>query len=175
MTPIQPTVPAVKDKSWVRSPVDSFVLAALEAKGLTPAKQADKRTLIRRALYDLTGLPPTPDEVQSFLADNSPQAFSRVVDRLLASPRYGERWGRHWLDVARYADSNGLDENLVYKNAFRYRDYVIAAFNKDKPYDQFLHEQLAGDLLPTNDPKNCDTSVDCDRIPEPRGEDARRR
>jgi hypothetical protein len=149
--PVQPAVPAVKDKSWVRSPIDSFVLAALEAKGLTPAKPADKRTLIRRASYDLTGLPPTPEEVQSFLADNSPKAFSRVVDRLLASPRYGERWGRHWLDVARYADSNGLDENLVYKNAFRYRDYVIAAFNKDKPFDQFLHEQLAGDLLPTDD------------------------
>lgn len=146
--PLSPAVPAVKNNSWVRSPVDAFVLAALEAKGLTPAKPADKRTLIRRASYDLIGLPPTPAEVQAFLADNSPEAFSRVVDRLLASPRYGERWGRHWLDVARYADSNGLDENLVYKNAFRYRDYAISAFNKDKPYNQFVQEQLAGDLLP---------------------------
>src|SRR6185369_95533 len=117
-------------------------------KGLDPAPPADKRTLIRRATFDLTGLPPTPDEVRAFLDDARPDAFARVVDRLLASPRYGERWGRHWLDVARYADSNGLDENLVYRHAYRYRDYVIQAFNKDKPYDLFLKEQLAGDLLP---------------------------
>jgi hypothetical protein len=140
--------PAVKTPGWVKTPLDAFILAALEKKGLTPARPADKRTLIRRAAFDLTGLPPTPDEVRAFLNDKSPDAFAKVVDRLLASPRYGERWGRHWLDVARYADSNGLDENLVYKNAFRYRDYVINAFNKDKPYDQFIHEQLAGDLLP---------------------------
>lgn len=146
--PNEPTIPSVSDTKWVRSPIDAFLLAALEAKGLRPAKPADKRTLIRRATYDLTGLPPTPEEVQLFLADTSSDAFATVVDRLLRSPRYGERWGRHWLDVARYADSNGLDENLVYKNAFRYRDYVIAAFNKDKPFDQFLQEQLAGDLLP---------------------------
>ncbi|MBL8216617.1 MAG: DUF1549 domain-containing protein [Bryobacterales bacterium] len=150
--PNDPAPPAVKNSAWVKSPIDRFILAGLEAKGLTPAKAADKRTLIRRATYDLTGLPPTPAEVRDFLADNSPEAFRKVVDRLLASPRYGERWGRHWLDVARYADSNGLDENLVYKNAFRYRDYVIAAFNKDKPYDLFVQEQIAGDLLPvTND------------------------
>src|SRR5207245_8428249 len=111
------------------------------------APPADRRTLIRRATFDLTGLPPTPEEIRAFLDDSSPDAFARVIDRLLASPRYGERWGRHWLDVARYADSNGLDENLVYRNAFRYRDYVIQAFNKDKPYDQFVREQLAGDLL----------------------------
>jgi hypothetical protein len=132
----------------VKTPIDAFILAALEKKGLQPVRPADKRTLIRRATYDLTGLPPTPAEVQAFLDDDSPAAFARVIDRLLASPRYGERWGRHWLDVARYADSNGLDENLVYKNAFRYRDYVIQAFNKDKPYDRFIQEQLAGDLLP---------------------------
>ncbi|MFN0103088.1 MAG: DUF1549 domain-containing protein [Bryobacteraceae bacterium] len=149
--PMEPPVPAVKNMAWVRSPIDAFILAALEAKGLTPAKAADRRTLIRRATYDLTGLPPTPTEVKAFLDDASPDAFAKLVDRLLASPRYGERWGRHWLDVARYADSNGLDENLVYKNAFRYRDYVIAAFNKDKPFDQFLTEQLAGDLLPAAD------------------------
>lgn len=149
--PRAPLPPMVKNAAWPRSPIDQFLLASLEAKGLSPAPPADKRTLLRRATYDLTGLPPTPAEVQSFLADNSPQAFTKVVDRLLASPRYGERWARHWLDVARYADSNGLDENLVYKNAFRYRDYVIAAFNKDKPYNQFLTEQLAGDLLPATD------------------------
>jgi mono/diheme cytochrome c family protein len=146
--PAEPTVPEVKNTSWVKSPIDAFVLAGLEAKDLKPAPPAGKRELLRRATFDLTGLPPTPEEVQAFLKDGEPQAFARVVDRLLASPRYGERWGRHWLDVARYADSNGLDENLVYKNAFRYRDYVIQAFNQDKPYDQFVREQLAGDLLP---------------------------
>ncbi|WP_051670785.1 DUF1553 domain-containing protein [Bryobacter aggregatus] len=146
--PTMPKTPELKNATWAKSPIDAFLLKSLEAKGLSPAPPADKRTLIRRATYDLIGLPPTPVEVQSFLADNSPQAYPNLIDRLLASPRYGERWGRHWLDVARYADSNGLDENLVYKNAFRYRDYVIAAFNKDKPYDQFLTEQLAGDLLP---------------------------
>jgi len=133
---------------WGKNPIDAFVMAKLQEKGLKPAASADKRTLIRRATYDLIGMPPTPEEVKAFLADDSPRAFENVVERLLASPRYGERWGRHWLDVARYADSNGLDENLVYKNAFRYRDYVIQAFNKDKPYDQFVQEQLAGDLLP---------------------------
>ena len=103
--------------------------------------------MLRRATLDLLGLPPTPNEVDTFLDDDSPAAFERAVDRLLASPRYGERWGRHWLDVARYADSNGLDENLSYANAFRYRDYVINAFNKDKPYARFIQEQIAGDLL----------------------------
>jgi hypothetical protein len=149
--PVKAAVPAVKNAAWVKSPIDAFVLAELEGKGLSPVAAADKRTLLRRATYDLTGLPPTPAEVDAFLADNTPQAYAKVVERLLASPRYGERWGRHWLDVARYADSNGLDENLVYKNAFRYRDYVIAAFNKDKPYDQFVKEQLAGDLVPASD------------------------
>lgn len=152
--PSEPAVPTVKNTAWAQSPIDAFVLSALEAKGLEPAKPADKRTLIRRASYDITGLPPSPDEVRAFLNDNSPNAYPKLVDRLLASPRYGERWGRHWLDVARYADSNGLDENLVYKNAFRYRDYVIAAFNKDKSYNEFVKEQLAGDLLaPTEDLK----------------------
>jgi hypothetical protein len=146
--PVQPATPEVRNRAWVKSPIDVFILAALEAKGLTPAKPADKRALLRRATFDLTGLPPTTSEIRDFLNDSSPDAFAKVVDRLLASPPYGERWGRHWLDVARYADSNGLDENLVYKNAFRYRDYVIATFNKDKPFDVFLMEQLAGDLLP---------------------------
>ena len=145
--PKDPKLPAVKDSAWVKSPIDAFVLAGLEAKNLKPAPAATKRELIRRATFDLIGLPPTPEEVKAFLADDRPDAFARVVDRLLASPRYGERWGRHWLDVARYADSNGLDENLVYRNAWRYRDYVINAFNKDKPYDEFVREQLAGDLM----------------------------
>ena len=145
--PQNPPIPDVKDRRWVRSPVDAFVLAELEAKGLRPAPPASKRTLIRRATFDLVGLPPTPEQIESFLADDSADAFAGVVESLLASPRYGERWGRHWLDVARYADSNGLDENLVFKNAYRYRDYVIDAFNEDMPYDRFIHEQLAGDLL----------------------------
>jgi hypothetical protein len=149
--PPRPVVPEVRDTSWAQTPLDRFILAALEAKGLRPAPPADPRTLIRRVTFDLTGLPPTPEEVDRFLADRSPDAFVRVVDRLVASPAYGERWGRHWLDVARYADSNGLDENVAHGNAWRYRDHVVAAFNRDQPYDQFLTEQLAGDLMPTSD------------------------
>ena len=144
----EPVAPKVKNRAWPKSPLDSFILAPLEKAGLAPAAAADKRTLLRRSTYDLTGLPPTFAEAQAFLADASPDAFARVVDRLLASPRYGEKWGRHWLDVARYADSNGMDENLAYVNAWRYRNYVIDAFNADKPYDQFVREQIAGDLLP---------------------------
>ena len=143
-----PPVPEVRNPSWVRTPIDAFVLAKLEASGLQPAPAADKRTLIRRVTFDLVGLPPTPAEVETFLADESPDAFQKVVDRLLESPGYGIRWGRHWLDVARYADSNGLDENLAFGNAWRYRDYVVDAFNHDKPFDQFLIEQIAGDLVP---------------------------
>ncbi len=143
-----PALPPVKDLKWVQSPVDRFILAKLEQKGLKPAAPADKLTLLRRATYDLTGLPPTQAEIQAFLQDSSPKAFETVVDRLLASPRYGERWGRHWLDVARYADSTGNDEDHRYPYAWRYRDYVIQAFNQDLPYDRFVKEQLAGDLLP---------------------------
>jgi cytochrome c553 len=146
--PQEPALPAVRDLSWCRNPIDRFVLAELEKAELVPAPPADKRALLRRATFDLTGLPPTPEEMSQFLSDERPDAFEHVVDRLLASPRYGERWGRHWLDVARYADSNGLDENLAYAEAYRYRDYVVRSFNGDKPYDQFLREQLAGDLLP---------------------------
>jgi hypothetical protein len=145
--------PAVKNAAWPASDVDRFILAALEAKGLTPVGDADRRTLIRRVYFDLTGLPPSPDEVEAFVADNSPQAFEKVVDRLLASPRFGERWARHWLDVARYAETTGKTVNFNYPHAWRYRDYVVAAFNADKPYDQFVREQLAGDLLATSDPK----------------------
>src|SRR5205807_782416 len=123
----------------------------LEQKNLKPAPPADKVTLLRRATYDLTGLPPTETEIRNFLEDASPQAFARVVNRLMGSPRYGERWGRHWMDVARYADSTGADEDHRYPYAWRYRDYVIDAFNRDVPYDQFVREQLAGDLLPAPD------------------------
>ena len=146
--PREPEVPAVRDGSWPLGSLDRFILAALEAKGLRPRPPADKRTLVRRVFFDLTGLPPDPDEVDRFTDDDSLATFAKLVDKLLASPRYGERWGRHWLDVARYADSNGMDENLAYANAYRYRDYVIAALNADKPYDQFVREQIAGDLLP---------------------------
>ncbi|MBY0507235.1 MAG: PSD1 and planctomycete cytochrome C domain-containing protein [Bryobacteraceae bacterium] len=143
-----PAPPAVKDAAWVQSPVDRFILAALEAKGLKPAPPADRVTLLRRVTYDLTGLPPTEAEIGAFLGDASPTAFATVVDRLLASPRYGERWGRHWLDVARYADSTGNDEDHRYPYAWRYRDYVIESFNNDLPYNQFIREQIAGDLMP---------------------------
>lgn len=147
--------------AWAISPIDEFVLRQLQQHGLKPAPPADRRMLIRRATFDLTGLPPTPEETAAFVADDSPDAFAKVIDRLLASPRYGERWGRHWLDVARYADSNGLDENLSYANAFRYRDYVIRAMNNDKPYARFVQEQLAGDLLPApeDDQDNIDRFI----------------
>ncbi|MBP86199.1 MAG: hypothetical protein CMJ64_05705 [Planctomycetaceae bacterium] len=146
--PVASGLPEVSEPAWASSPIDYFILAQLEAKGIAPARRADKRTLIRRVTFDLIGLPPTPEEIDAFLRDESPDAFATVVDRLLNSVRYGERWARHWLDVARYADSNGLDENIAHGNAWRYRDYVIAAMNQDKPFDQFVIEQIAGDLLP---------------------------
>src|SRR5262249_48605491 len=127
--PQAPPVPKVRNQDWEKSPLDAFILAKLEAAGLQPSPPADKRTLIRRAPLDLHGLPSTPEEVDAFLADSAPDAFARLVERLLASPRYGERWGRHWLDVARYADSNGMDDNIAWADAWRYRDYVIRAFN----------------------------------------------
>jgi cytochrome c553 len=149
--PSDSALPPVRDTSWPASTIDFFVLSALEARGLAAAPPADKRQLIRRATFDLHGLPPTPEEVDNFLADTTGDAFARLVDRLLASPRYGERWGRRWLDIARYADSNGMDENMAMAHAWRYRDYVVAAFNRDLPYDEFIRQQLAGDLLPTAD------------------------
>jgi cytochrome c553/mono/diheme cytochrome c family protein len=147
---VDPPIPTVNNSAWAESPVDRFILARLEAKGLAPAPRAEKRTLLRRATFDLIGLPPTPEEVAEFLADDRPDAFARVVQRLLDSPAYGERWGRHWLDVVRYADSNGLDENVAHGNAWRYRDYVVSSFNSDMPFEQFVREQLAGDLLPAD-------------------------
>jgi hypothetical protein len=142
-------MPAVKDAGWSRTGVDAFIVAKLEAAGLTPSPQADRRTLIRRLSYDLLGLPPTMDEVEAFAADAAPGAYERLVDRLLASPRYGERWGRHWLDVARYADTKGyaFAQERRYPYAYTYRDYVIDSFNEDLPYDQFIIEQLAADRV----------------------------
>jgi hypothetical protein len=139
--------PQVKNQAWVRTPIDRFILDKLENKGIQPAPQASKLTLLRRVTYDLIGLPPTPKEIEDFLADQSKDAYAKVVDRLLASPRYGEYWGRHWLDVARYADSTGMDEDHIYPHAWRYRDYVVKAFNDDLPYDRFVAEQIAGDLI----------------------------
>lgn len=143
-------VPPVADPSWPRGPIDHFVLARQQAAGIQPSPPADKRTLLRRVTYDLSGLPPTSEELAAFLADDSPDAFTKVVERLLASPQYGEKWGQHWLDAVRFAESAGHDGNNAYLHAWRYRDYVVRAFNADKPYDQFLVEQLAGDLLPAS-------------------------
>lgn len=151
---LDPAPPEVQDKAWGRSPIDRFVLARLEKAGLAPAAPAEKLKLLRRVTYDLIGLPPTPAEIAAFEADSSPDAFDRVVERLLASPHYGERWGRHWLDVARYAESTGMDEDHGYPYAWRYRDYVVDAFNSDMPYDRFVVEQIAGDLLPPADGKH---------------------
>ncbi len=148
--------PTVKDKQWAKTDVDKFVLATLEKNKLKPVADADRRTWIRRVTLDLVGLIPTPAEIDVFVNDKSPQAAEAVVDRLLASPQFGERWGRHWLDVARFAESNGNTDNVSYPHAWRYRDYVIKAFNSDKPFDQFIREQLAGDLLPSENSKQRD-------------------
>jgi hypothetical protein len=157
LQPVQaPDLPQVKDAAWGMQPIDRFILAKLEAAGMTPSAVADRRTLLRRATFDLTGLPPTIAEVEAFENDNSPDAFAQVVDRLLASPQYGERWGRHWLDVARYADTKGyvFTEERRYPYSYTYRDYVIDAFNADLPFDRFIVEQLAADLLPPGDDKS---------------------
>jgi hypothetical protein len=141
-------LPAVQDTSWVQMPLDRFILAELDKKGLHPVAPADRRTLLRRVTFDLIGLPPTPEEIDAFLADHSPDAFARVVDRLLASPHYGERWARHWLDIARYGEDQAHSfKPRKYPDGFRYRDWVVKAFNSDLPYDRFVLEQIAGDLL----------------------------
>jgi mono/diheme cytochrome c family protein len=144
---VRPPVPAVKHQAWVRNPIDAFVLVKLEEKGLRPAAPAAKVSWLRRAYYSVIGLPPTPAEVDAFLADNSTSAYENAVDRLLDSPRYGEHWGRHWLDLVRYAESNSFERDGAKPFVWRYRDYVIRAFNEDKPYDRFVREQLAGDEL----------------------------
>ncbi len=151
----EPALPDIKNKRWAQTPVDNFILAKLEERKMKPSAEADKRTLIRRAYFDLIGHPPTPEQVAEFIADKSPNAFARVVDQLLASPQYGERWGRHWLDVARYADTKGyvFEEERKYQYSYTYRDYVIRSFNEDLPFDQFLKQQVAADLLPSSEDK----------------------
>ena len=146
--PLDRTEPKIRNQKWARTFIDRLVMAGLEEKGLSPAPDADKATLIRRLFFDLIGLPPSPDQVKDFLANDSPDAFEQVVDRLLESPQFGVRWGRHWLDVARYAESNGMERNAAFPYAWRFRDYVVESFNEDKPFDQFIREQVAGDLLP---------------------------
>ena len=145
--PVAPALPEVADADWPAGDIDRFLLAAMEQAGVKPVADAGREALLRRVTFDLSGLPPTPEEIRDFLEDTSPEAFERVVDRLLASPRFGERWARHWLDVARYAESSGKEINLPYPHAWRYRDWVIAAFDADMPYDEFLKAQIAGDLL----------------------------
>ena len=147
VSPRRPPLPAVKNAAWPRNAVDRFLLVRLEARGLTPSPEADKTTLLRRVTLDLTGLPPTPTEVDAFLADRSAGAYEKVVDRLLRSPRYGEHMGRFWLDLARFGDTHGMHLDN-YREMWPYRDWVIRAFNSNKPYDRFITEQLAGDLLP---------------------------
>ena len=143
----RPQVPSVRSSDWVRNPIDAFILAKLEANSLTPAAPAGKLTLIRRMYYDLTGLPPSPEAVEAFLNNTAPNAYEKLIDKLLKSPRYGEKWGRHWLDLVRYAETNGYESDSDKPYVWRYRDYVINAFNKDKPYNEFIKEQLAGDEL----------------------------
>lgn len=148
-----PSVPAVKSRAWIKNTLDNFILSGLEKAGLTPNAPASRASLLRRAYFDLTGLPPAPDVVRTFLADKSPKAWERVVDRLLASPQYGEKWGRHWLDLVHYAETNSYERDGPKANAWRYRDYVVQSFNSDKPYDQFVREQLAGDEMPNRTPE----------------------
>ncbi len=145
--PVRPALPKVRDAGWVRTPIDAFILARLEREGLKPSPQASKETLLRRLSLDLTGLPPSPEQIDAFLNDASPKAYENAVEKLLASPHYGERWARHWLDAARYADSDGFEKDKP-RQVWMYRDWVVSAFNRDLPYDRFIIEQFAGDLLP---------------------------
>ena len=145
--PAKPNTPPVKDSAWPRGEIDRFVLSKLEENKLSPVRDATRRELIRRTYFDLIGLPPSPEQVAGFLSDTSANAFEKVVDELLRSPHFGEHWGRHWLDVARYSESNGMERNFTYPHAWRYRDYVINSFNNDKSFRRFVREQVAGDLL----------------------------
>src|SRR5262245_48461169 len=144
--------PAVTDIQWVSNPIDRFILHKLQAAGLRPSAKADRRILIRRLSFDLLGLPPTPEEVRAFVEDTSPRAYERLVDRLLDSPHYGERWARHWLDIIRYAESQGFERNKFRPSAWKYRDFVVEAFNSDMPYDQFIRWQIAVDVIDPKDP-----------------------
>src|ERR1700678_422313 len=144
---VPPAPASAADAAWVKTPVDAFILSGLKKAGLKPAPKADRATLIRGVTYDLHGVPPTPEEVDAFLRDKSPKAWEKVVDRLLDSPRYGEQWGRHWLDVGRLSESDGYEYDTDRPDAYRYRDYVVHSFNTDKPYADFVREQLAGDEM----------------------------
>src|SRR5262245_9049914 len=157
--PERPPLPEVKNRGWVRTPIDRFILARLEKEGLAPEPEADRVTLLRRLSLDLIGMPPTIAEVDAFLRDKSPNAYEKQVERLLASPHYGERWGRHWLDAARYADSDGFEKDKQ-RSVWFYRDWVINSLNADMPYDRFIIGQIAGDLLsPKSDPKGAQDQI----------------
>ncbi len=149
---VRPAVPKVADKKWIKNDIDRFILARLESEQLSPQPEADKRTLLRRVKFDLTGLPPTPDEIAAFVADDSSKAYERVVDRLLKSHAYGERRAQHWLDLVRFAETDGFEHDKVRKDAWRYRDWVIDALNSDMPLDQFIQWQIAGDELAPDEP-----------------------
>ena len=149
--PVRPAVPTRKD-AWGRTPIDAFIANKLADQKLTPAREADRRTLVRRAYLDLQGLPPTAEQVEKFVSNNAPDAYEQLIDDLLASPRYGEKWGRHWLDLARYGDTAGFEQDPYLVYAWRYRDYVIDSFNNDKPYDRFVREQIGGDEIYPDDP-----------------------
>ncbi len=151
--PSRPAVPAVEASSWIANPIDAFILEKLASKGLSPNRPADRSELLRRLSFDLIGLPPTVEERTRFLADRAPDAHSRLVERLLASPHFGERWAQHWLDVVRYAETEGFKADSLRVNAYKFRDYVIQSFNADRPYDQFVRQQLAGDELEPGDPQ----------------------
>src|SRR5688572_26865406 len=146
-TPEIPNFGTAAHREWAKSPVDAFILARLHSQGLTPAPPADRATLARRVYLDVTGLPPTPEQVSAFVNDRAPRAWSRLIDKLLATPEYAERWAQHWLDVVRFAESDGFEYDTHRSNAWEYRDYVIRSFQEDKPYDQFIREQLAGDEI----------------------------
>ncbi len=154
-----PKPPKTNDPKWALYEIDHFILSRLEAKELKPILDAEPRVLVRRLYFDLIGLPPSPEQVEEFVADPSPAAFASLVDRLLKSPQFGERWGRHWMDVVRYAESTGMERNYTFPQAWHYRDYVIDAFNSDLPFDQFIKEQVAGDLLPSKDKKQRDKQL----------------
>ena len=145
--PAVPEFSTEEEQAWVRNSIDAFVLRKLKEERLRPAPETDRATLLRRVTFDLTGLPPTPSEVADFVTDNSPDAYEQVVDRLLASPQYGERWGQRWLDVVRYAETEGFEYDRTMHGSWRFRDYVIKSFNEDKPFDQFVREQIAGDEI----------------------------
>ncbi len=152
--PVRPELPEVGEADWSQSPIDRFVFAKLGEGAQPVPPELERAKLVRRAYFDLHGLPPTPEQLAAALADDSLNAFESLVDELLASPRFGERWGRHWLDVVRFAESTGGGRTMLLEHSWRYRDYVIDAFNRDKPYDDFLTEQLAGDLLPSTGPES---------------------